>query len=133
MLADKLSIRPIITSAKLMKGMSSAEQFQNKTLRSIIKMQHDLLVLYFDNYIITKKVKFDDCSIEEKKLFIQNIFHKDLQFKNELKGLIVGLFTIEEYKEYISMQHDLNKRILTMMKERLLNSWDELSHQNRSK
>ena len=46
-----LNLRPEILSAKLSENMSSEERFQNTTLRPIIKLQQDLLILVFKNYI----------------------------------------------------------------------------------
>ena len=33
------------------------ESFQNKTLRPIIKMQHEILIACFNNYLEDKKIK----------------------------------------------------------------------------
>ena len=45
------SIRPIISSALVKDNMSEDERFQNKTLRPIIKLQNDLFLAVFKNYI----------------------------------------------------------------------------------
>ena len=46
-----LSCRPTIPGALITEGMSDQEHFQNSTLRPIAKLQNDLFVLVFKNYI----------------------------------------------------------------------------------
>ena len=38
-----LSVRPVLSNAKIITGMSDEERFQNQTLRPILKLQNDLL------------------------------------------------------------------------------------------
>ena len=43
-------LRPQITSARVTPMMSDEEYFQNTTLRSVAKLQNDLLIEVFKNY-----------------------------------------------------------------------------------
>jgi hypothetical protein len=52
-------------------------------------------------------------------LFIENAIQKDIKFRNSLKGMVIGLFTIDEYAEYIQNSSNLNKRMMNMLIERL--------------
>lgn len=122
MLNDKLSIRPHIKSISKTENQSPEENFQNKVLRPILKLQHDLLVLFFESHTLKKKICFTDLSTLKKKALIDDIFKKDSQFKIELRGLIMGHFTTEEYKTYQKMTAEVNKRIMSMAKERLLST-----------
>lgn len=102
--------------------MSSEELFQNKTLRPIIKMQHDLLVAVFNNYIVKRKSVFYDLTLPKQLAYIDNTIHKDMKFRNSVKGMIIGQFTTEEYALYIKNSSALNKRMMNIVKERLINS-----------
>ena len=42
---------------------------------------------------------------------IQKLFKTNNRLKVELRGLIIGLFTIDEFKEYSSQSSNHNKRI----------------------
>ncbi len=117
-----LAIRPIIASAKIYDAMSSEELFQNKTLRPIIKMQHNLFVAVFSNYISKRKNVFYELSLEKQLAYIENAIHKDMKFRNSVKGMIIGQFTVEEYTLYIENSSALNKRMMNIVKERLINS-----------
>lgn len=117
-----LKIRPEIPSAKIYESMSNDEAFQNKTLRPIIKMQNDLFVAVFKNYISKRKNVFYELTLQKQMAYIENAIHKDMKFRNSLKGMVIGQFTIEEYKLYIINSSALNKRMMNIVKERLLSS-----------
>ncbi|WP_296317432.1 glyoxalase [Winogradskyella sp. UBA3174] len=119
---DLLSIRPIIISAKIYDSMHSEEFFQNKTLRPIIKMQNDLIMAVFSNYISKRKNAFYELSLPKQLAYIDNSLHKDMKFRNSLKGIIIGQFTVEEYALYIQNSSALNKRIMNIVKERLVSN-----------
>ena len=119
---DKQSIRPIIKNISVTMNQSQEESFQNKVLRPILKLQHDLLVLFFESHTHKKKMVFADLSSLKKIALIDDIFKKDSQFKIELRGLIIGHFTREEYLLYQKMTAEVNKRIMSMAKERLIST-----------
>jgi len=98
---------------------SSEEVFQNQTLRPILKLQNDLFVASLENYINKNKRDFYSLSVEKKLLSIENAIQKDIKFRNALKGMVIGLFTSEEYQTYIQNSSNLNKRMMNMLIERL--------------
>ena len=117
---DRTSIRPVIEGLVSEKKITSEELFQNETLRPIIKMQHDLLVAYFKEYILSKKCKFNELGELKQLDFISAAFQKDIAFRSEIKGLIIGQLTVSEYNQYITSKTDYNKRILKMIQQRLV-------------
>ena len=100
---------------------SSDEVFQNQVLRPILKLQNDLFIDVFKNYISKYKNDFYAYSVEKKLSYIENSVHKDIKFRNSLKGIVIGLFTISEYNNYIQNSSSLNKRMMNMLIERLKN------------
>ncbi len=117
-----LDIRPQILTAIIHDRMSADERFQNTTLRPILKLQHDLFIEVFRNYISKHKKVFYDLSLEKRIAYIENAIHKDMKFRNSVKGMVIGQFTIEEYKIYIENSSALNKRMMNMVKGRLLSA-----------
>ena len=99
--------------------MSADEYFQNKTLRPIIKLQNDLLIEVFKNYIKKNKNRFYEIGVEKRLLFIENAIQKDIKFRNSLKGIILGQFTIVEYSDYITNSSALNKRMMKLVIRRI--------------
>ncbi|WP_428225054.1 glyoxalase [Flavobacterium sp.] len=98
---------------------STEEIFQNQTLRPILKLQNDLFVHVFINYAVKQKNVFFGLSIEKKLSYIEHVIQKDIKFRNSLKGMIIGLFTLEEYDTYIKNSSNLNKRMMNLLIERL--------------
>ena len=99
--------------------MTSDEFFQNSVIRPITKLQNDLLVAVFKNYVRKHKNVFYDLSIEKRLDYIENAIHKDMKFRNSLKGMIIGQFTIEEYELYTQNSSALNKRMMNIVKDRI--------------
>jgi hypothetical protein len=98
---------------------STDELFQNQVLRPILKLQNDLFIAAFGNHLIKNRIDFSAFSVEKKLTTIENAIQKDIKFRNALKGMIMGLFTSDEYALYIKNSSSLNKRMMGMLIERL--------------
>lgn len=98
---------------------SSEEIFQNKTLRPILKLQNDLFVVVFLNYVVKQKGTFFSLTADKKLAYIENTIQRDIKFRNSLKGMVIALFTTDEYEQYIQNSSSLNKRMMNMLIERL--------------
>lgn len=116
---DLVKARPQVSPNSISANMSSDERFQNETLRPVIKLQSPLLIAAFKNYIVKRKNVFYDLSLEKQLLYIENAIQKDMKFRNSLKGMIIGQFTILEYERYITNSSALNKRMMNIVIERL--------------
>ncbi len=98
---------------------SLEESFQNKTLRPILKLQNDLFIQVFMNYATKQKGTFFELAPDKKLAYIENVIQRDIKFRNSLKGMVIGLFSIDEYHEYIKNSSSLNKRMMNLLIERL--------------
>jgi len=98
---------------------STEESFQNEVLRPILKLQNDLFIASFINYVSKNKADFYSYTVEKKLSVIENAIQKDIKFRNALKGMIIGLFTLDEYAVYIKNSSNINKRMMSMLIERL--------------
>ncbi|MFV8282270.1 glyoxalase [Christiangramia marina] len=114
-----LELRPEIPSARITDNMSDEERFQNTTLRPVAKLQNDLILAMFRNYIKKHKNKFYELKLDRRLIYIETAIQKDIKFRNSLKGAIIGQFTIEEYDKYILNSSALNKRMMNIVRERL--------------
>ncbi len=107
------------TLGKISDQSSAEEAFQNATLRPILKLQNDLIVQIFQNYIKQNKISFNDFSVDKRISAIETIITKDIQLQNTLKGIVLGLFTSDECVFYSNTISSSNKRIRAMLIERL--------------
>ena len=119
---DLMRMRPQILSAVVEKNTGQDERFQNLTLRPIIKLQQHLFTAVFKNYAAKHKNVFYELSVEKRIDYIENAIHKDMKFRNSLKGMVIGHFTVDEYTTYIQNSSALNKRMMFLVKELLIGS-----------
>ena len=111
---------------------SEEEFFQNQTLRPILKIQNELYIEMFKRYILKNKAPFSQYSVDKKLVYIENSILNDNKFRNLLIGTTIGLLKIEEYMLYSKNASALNKRLMTMLIERLKSQvqlFDELGNQ----
>ena len=116
---DLLRIRPQIKKTQQFSTTSTEERFQNETLRPILKLQNPLLLAVFHNYIEKRKGVFYDLGLEKKLAYIESSLIKDQKFRNSVKGMLIGHFTVAEYHLYSLNSSSLNKRMMNMVIERL--------------
>ena len=79
----------------------------------------DLFIEVFRNYATKQKGVFFTLSPEKKMSYIENAIQRDIKLRNSLKGIVIGMFTITEYKEYILNSSNINKRMMNLLIERL--------------
>ena len=111
-------LRPVLKNL-INSNTSDLERFQNEVLRPIIKMQNNLLVALFNNYISNRKIEFNKLKAEVQENKINSILTKDINFKNILIGSILGHLNKNEIEIYLKSKSELNKRIIQMVKQRL--------------
>ena len=87
--------QPVLTSA-----------FKNETIRPILKLQNPPHSWRYFTIILKRKGVFYDLGVE-KLAYIENSLIKDQKFRNSLKGVIIGQFTLDEYQTVASIHHRL--------------------------
>ena len=113
--------RPDLPASKIKDNMSSEEYFQNAVLRPILKFQNDILIEVFKTYISKRKNVYYTLNQNQKLNYVTHSIQKDIKFRNQLKGMIVGLFSLEEYDLYTENSSALNKRMMNLMIQRIQN------------
>lgn len=114
-----LQLRPEIPSINFQQEMTLEESFQNSTLRPILKMQNDLLIHIFRQYLQDRKVKFQQMKSEKQNEYIQLAVQKDAALRGVIQGCIMGHFTTEEWNTFYTDKKALGKRLTSMAIQRL--------------
>jgi hypothetical protein len=96
------------------------EEFQNKVLRPIIKMQSDLLMAHVSAQLKALKIDWDQLTALKKKDTLTALLTKDQLFKSEIVGMVIGQLEIAEYQTYRTHPKQLNKRITQMVLNRAI-------------
>ncbi|MBC7486634.1 MAG: glyoxalase [Cytophagaceae bacterium] len=114
-----ITIRPAISSIQQDLEMNPEEAFQNQTLRPILKFQNELLLAVYTEHVLKHKGIFYQLTIPKRLEFIKESLRKDPLLKHILLGIILGLFTQEEFQLYLIHEKELKKRIGDMLIQRL--------------
>ena len=120
-------VRPVHPDSLIAGELKNEELFQNMILRPVIKMQHDVLILRVKSYFLSKKVVFHLMDKQKRVSAIESAFQNDNPFKKEIQGMILGQLTKEEFLTYLKSERSMNKRIIQIVRNRMLDSLLELS------
>lgn len=120
-------VRPNLPSSLTEGELKEEELFQNMVLRPVIKMQHDLLILRVKSYFSSKKVIFHLMDTSKRAAALESAFQNDLALKKEIQGMIIGQLTQDEFKLYLNWERSVNKRIVQMVRNRMIDSTAALS------
>jgi hypothetical protein len=113
-------VRPVLPAAILNGIVTPEEEFQNKVLRPIIKMQSDLLMAHVSAQLKALKIDWDQLTPIKKKDTLTALLTKDQLFKSEIVGMLIGQFDAAEYQTYRAHPKELNKRITQMVLNRAM-------------
>ena len=94
------------------------EQFQNTTIRPILKYQHTILIVFFNANVHVQYIVSTNYSKLKKQNQVKLFVSKQLAFRAQLLGMVSGLFTDAEFDFYLSEKVNIDKRITNMILER---------------
>ena len=120
-------VRPNLPKSLIEGHIKEDELFQNMVLRPVIKMQHDILILRVQSHFLSKKIVFHMMDKKKRVNAIESAFQNDNAFKKEVQGMILGQLNPEEFQRYLKSERSMNKRIIQMVRNRMLDSILELS------
>ncbi len=92
------------------------EQFQNTSLRPILKFQNAVIVLYFTAQLNGEEIPKSSVL---REALIKVRFQKDPIIRNTLIGMVLGLLSAEELEFYVLNKAELTKRIVALLCQRL--------------
>jgi hypothetical protein len=107
----------------LKKANSEEEIFQNETLRPILKLQHDLIITLAQEFLKSRNITWEKVKEKDPFQWLNINIKRDMPFKNQLIGMVIGQFSKNELDEYLTFQKEMNKRIINMMTERIISHY----------
>ena len=114
--SQRMALRPTLD---LPSATKVEEQFQNNTLRPIMKQQNDLLQAALEIFLVKRKVKLEQVPTNQRFAKIKELVTRDNQLRGLLIGMAAGQFTSEEMVYYVSNERDVNRRMTNLLVERL--------------
>lgn len=113
---QRLALRPRLD---LLPATTPAEQFQNNTLRPVMKQQDELLRAALGMFLTKRKVRPEQLPAKQRFEKIKELVTRDNRLRGLLFGIAVGQFTTGEMAYYRDNESDVNRRITNLLVERL--------------
>ncbi len=114
-----IQLRPNIETIAVSAESSVLEYFQNKTLRPILKLQNQALVITFNGLNTRKNAAYSRMADNQKRAWIRNVLSKDAIARNVILGIVLGMMTQEELRFFFDHEKECRQRIMDMVTERL--------------
>ena len=113
--------RPIV-NVQLSKNDNPLSVFMHRTLRPVLKQQHDIIctIIWNDRNLI--KTDFSIETALRNTAYLKTFMQKNIELRSVLIGSIIGNFTLEELEFYLQNQKDANRRIIEMIITRFLST-----------
>lgn len=111
------NLRPPISIQEL--NSSPEEEFQNYTLRPILKFQNDFLMAIFVDYMKSNKISLEGLNDSQRNLIIEKSIKQNIVLQTMLKGIIIGLFNTNEIEFWRMNKQTLNKRLVQLLIKRI--------------
>ena len=118
-MSNKSDLRPKLDLPAL-PNATPEEQFQNQTLRPILKLQNELYLALFADYTLRHNKDFASATPHQKRNFVTESLQKDGVLKNTFIGITIGMLTPEELHVYLQDSRNYNRRITAMIADRNL-------------
>ncbi|CCH53652.1 hypothetical protein BN8_02764 [Fibrisoma limi BUZ 3] len=109
--------RPVVDTRPT--AVSVAEQFQNQTLRPVLKLLDAGLMTYWLHHLPKRKTPFERFTKPEKLAHIERAIRDDTKLRLTLVGMVLGQFTPEEWAIFTANESELTRRLLTLLIQRL--------------
>lgn len=93
-------------------------------LRPVLKQVNEVLLTLAITRLTEKKISHKNLTLKERISLLEKLVSTDQKFKLESRKLIVELFSKTESEFYNSNKREINKRITSMLYERLLTQWN---------
>lgn len=114
--SQRLALRPQL---KLAPAASPEEQFQNDTLRPIMKQQNALLKAALGMFLTKRKVHLLQIPAKQRFAKTKELVTRDNRLRGLLFGIAIGQFTEAEMGYYVANEREVNRRMTNLLVERL--------------
>ncbi|MDO7874945.1 hypothetical protein Q5H93_09395 [Hymenobacter sp. ASUV-10] len=114
-----LALRPIIATADTSEADTPAGLFLHATLRPVLKLQNDLLLLLVADFVRDHHIRLAPNATEQQRQLTE-LLARNTKLRYTIVGLVTGQFTTAEYAFYRPHRAELNRRLLELAQRRVL-------------
>ncbi len=121
-----LALRPAAQADLTADAEHSPGHFLHATLRPVCKLQNELLLHLFRQYIHKTKDTFRQLSPAKRLEFIAHSIRRDQRFRSLLFGIVIGHFTEAEWRIFAAQEQELSRRLSELLIQRLSDQVEQL-------
>lgn len=123
---DLMALRPTVQADPAGDAEHSPGHFMHTTLRPVCKLQNELLLQLFRQYIRKTKDTFRQLSPAKRLEFIAHSIRRDQRFRSLLFGVVIGHFTEAEWRIFATQEQELSRRLSELLIQRLSDQVERL-------
>ena len=123
--AGLLALRPAVPTEPAEPGTVAG--FLHATLRPVLKLQNDLLLVAVADFVLDHHIPLAAASDTDRQRLLAELLGRNTKLRYTVVGLITGLFTAEESAFYRPHRPELNRRLLDLARQRVLDQADAVA------
>lgn len=100
-------------------AVSTAEQFQNQTIRPLLKLLDGGIQTLWHHHWPKRKTPYDRFNSQEKIAYIERAVRDDTRLRLTLIGMVLDHFTPDEWSTYKRDEAEITRRMTTLIIQRL--------------
>ena len=112
--AALLALRPPVPAELPDTPAATVGDFLHRTLRPVLKLQNELLLLLVADFVREHHIPFATVSDAERERLVAELLARNVKLRYTIIGLIIGLFTSAETSFYRQHRSELNRRLLEL-------------------
>lgn len=121
-----MALRPTVQADPTGDAEHSPGHFMHMTLRPVCKLQNELLLHLFRQYIHKTKDTFRQLSPARRLEFIAHSIRRDQRLRSLLFGVVIGHFTEAEWRLFATQEQELSRRLSELLIQRLSDQVERL-------
>lgn len=110
-------VRPLVATEPT--AVSPAEQFQNQTIRPILKLLDGSIQKLWQHHWPKRKTPFERLTKPDKLAYIERAVREDTRLRLTLVGMVLGQFTPDEWPTFVADEAEITRRMVSMLTQRL--------------
>ena len=119
--AALLALRPVVPSLPITSAdADTANEFLHATLRPVLKLQNERLLAVVADFVVDHHMPLASASPTDQQRLLAELLSRNTKLRYTVVGLISGLFTTAEYAFYRANRAELNRRLLDLAQQRVL-------------
>ena len=115
------ALRPLVpTETPAEAATDTVGDFLHATLRPVLKLQNALLLAAVADFVRDHHIALATADAPTRQRLLTELLGRNTKLRYTIIGLVTALFTAPEYAYYRTQRPELNRRLLALAQQRVL-------------